>query len=229
MNLLLNLLRKGEHLLARTNKWLARRTEPQYKILERWYKDDPHSLKRSTFNHLNENSIVFDLGGYEGQWTSDVFARYRCNVYVFEPVRSFAQLIRERFEKNPKIKVFQVGLAHDDLELDISIKAFASSVISHQGNEPTEKIILKKFSGFLSQENIPGIDLIKINIEGSEFDLLEKMIEDGTIQIVNGLLVQFHNFVENAEQRMQAIRQRLGKTHRSVYEYPYIWEYWEKI
>ena len=29
---------------------------------------------------LNEESIVFDLGGYHGQWASDIFNKYMCNI-----------------------------------------------------------------------------------------------------------------------------------------------------
>ena len=43
---------------------------------------------------LSEDSIVFDLGGYDGQWSSDIFSKYRCTVYCFEPVESFYKNIK---------------------------------------------------------------------------------------------------------------------------------------
>jgi hypothetical protein len=46
---------------------------------------------------LDEHSLVLDLGGYEGQWTSDIVARYGCRVHVFEPVPEFAAAIAKRF------------------------------------------------------------------------------------------------------------------------------------
>jgi len=54
---------------------------------------------------LSRNSIVFDLGGYKGQWASDVYSRYLCTIYVFEPVKEFFEKIKDKFSKNSKIKV----------------------------------------------------------------------------------------------------------------------------
>jgi hypothetical protein len=35
---------------------------------------------------LNADSVCIDIGGYEGQWASDIFGRYGCTIHVFEPV-----------------------------------------------------------------------------------------------------------------------------------------------
>ena len=40
-----------------------------------WFKDNGDKTHRLNYN-LNEKSIVFDLGGYEGQWASDIFSKY---------------------------------------------------------------------------------------------------------------------------------------------------------
>jgi hypothetical protein len=32
------------------------------------------------------DGVVLDVRGYEGQWASDIFARYGCRIHVFEPV-----------------------------------------------------------------------------------------------------------------------------------------------
>ena len=37
-----------------------------------WLADNGDKTYRLDYN-LNENSVVFDLGGYEGQWASDIF------------------------------------------------------------------------------------------------------------------------------------------------------------
>ena len=41
-------------------------------------KDDAEKL-RLDYN-LNENSVVFDLGGYEVQWASDIFSKYLSSI-----------------------------------------------------------------------------------------------------------------------------------------------------
>ena len=50
-----------------------------------WVRDNGDHTLRLDYD-LNEDSIVFDVGGYRGDFTSAIFNKYNCNVYVFEPV-----------------------------------------------------------------------------------------------------------------------------------------------
>ena len=68
-------------------------------MVRKWYADGGDYALRFNYD-LNEESVVFDLGGYEGQWASDLFGRYQCTIFVFEPVSSFANRISERFTRN---------------------------------------------------------------------------------------------------------------------------------
>ncbi|KKS56013.1 MAG: Methyltransferase FkbM family, partial [Candidatus Magasanikbacteria bacterium GW2011_GWA2_42_32] len=61
---------------------------------------------------LNENSLVFDVGGYKGQGASDLFSMYLPTIYIFEPRAEYAQAMEKRFKKNNKIKVFNFGLSN---------------------------------------------------------------------------------------------------------------------
>ena len=68
---------------------------------------------------LAHDSIVFDLGGFKGQWASDIYSRYRSKIYVFEFVPAFAEKIRKRFTGNPDIVVYPYGLGTEKVEADV--------------------------------------------------------------------------------------------------------------
>jgi len=52
---------------------------------------------------------------------------------------------------------------------------------------------------------------VKLDIEGAEYPVLEKMIEDGTIEYVDQLYVEFHNVkVDVPEERDKAISRELA-------------------
>ena len=70
------------------------------------------------------------------------------------------------------------------------------------------------------------IDLMKINIEGSEYELLEHLIESGCIKKITDIQVQFHNFVPNAPEKRSELHKKLSRTHYMTYNYPWIWENW---
>lgn len=195
------------------------------KTVMRWYEADGENTLRIDYDNLNENSIVIDLGGYKGEWASNIYSKYLCNVFVFEPASRFYQQIKKRFERNPKIKLYPFGLGSQDKEEKIYLNAESTSI--HKKKGTPENISIKNFATFLKQNDIKKIDLIKINIEGSEYDLLEFLIENNLIEQIENIQVQFHNFVENAEARMKKIQNNLAKTHTLTYQYNFVWENWK--
>ena len=113
------------------------------KIIDRWFKINGDKTLRLNYD-LNKNSLVFDLGGYEGQWTSDIFAKYCCKIYVFEPVKKFSENIKKRFSGNEKIKIYNFGLAGENKKTTISLRDDESSIFKKGKNR--EEISLIKAS-----------------------------------------------------------------------------------
>ena len=169
---------------------------------------------------------MVDLGGYQGQWTSDIFAKYCCNVHIFEPVNSFASQIALRFSMNPKIKVHNFGLAGVTSRARISLLENCSSILIE--SQDYEEIQLVKATDFLAQEGIEKIDLLKINIEGGEYDLLDHLISTNTVLRIENIQVQFHDFFPDAKTRMQNIQASLANTHELTWQYSFIWENWKR-
>jgi hypothetical protein len=67
---------------------------------------------------------------------------------------------------------------------------------------------------------------MKINIEGAEFPLLERMIECNLLRKVDCFLIQFHEWHPGAYKRRRKIRKALSESHRLVWDYHFIWEKW---
>jgi hypothetical protein len=81
---------------------------------------------------------------------------------------------------------------------------------------------------WFAENGIEHVDLIKINTEGGEFELLERMIETGLVPRFVNMQVQFHNVADDSTPRMEAIQRELAKTHELTYEYRYVWENWTR-
>jgi FkbM family methyltransferase len=194
------------------------------KTVAKWHESDGDNTLRLSYDNLDENSIVLDLGGYKGEWTSHIFSKYLCTVYVFEPVSDFNRQINDRFRKNQKIKVFPFGLGKKNQEETIYLQSAATSVFKKRGKP--EIIAIRKYDEFLKENKISKIDLLKINIEGSEYDLLEFIIENKLAEQITDIQVQFHSFVKDAFVRMKKIQSKLSETHSLTYQYPFVWENW---
>ena len=171
------------------------------------------------------DSVVFDLGGYKGQFASDIYSKYFSRIYVFEPVKKFADAISERFQRNSSITVFPFALGKKNAEETIYLSADATS--THRQSGTPEKIKFVQFSEFLSRHQIHTIDLLKINIEGGEYDLLGFLIESDVIKRIKNIQVQFHDFIPNAAERMKTIQKKFDSTHELTYQYRFIWENWK--
>ena len=174
---------------------------------------------------LNEDSLVFDLGGYKGQWASDIYARYNCRIFIFEPVKLYADNILKRFIKNPRIITYCFALGASKREEKIAMDDNGTSV--YRKSDTYEKIQFENVADFIKNNNIQEIDLMKINIEGGEYEVLPKLISFGFLKNIKNIQIQFHNLDKNSEKLMKEIQFDLMKTHKPTYQYKFIWENWE--
>lgn len=197
---------------------------PQEKRVIQWFRDNGDKTLRLNYD-LDENSLVFDIGGYEGQWASDVFSMYCCTIHIFEPVAEFADKIERRFSRNKKIFVHKFGLLNERKKARILLARDSSSFFKQGKN--TAEVTLVSAVDFMRENDIQNIDLMKINIEGGEYDLLEHLIDTGFVKHIKNIQVQFHDFVPNAEQRMAKTQEHLQQTHSLTYQYPFVWENWK--
>ncbi|VAX34855.1 hypothetical protein MNBD_UNCLBAC01-1097 [hydrothermal vent metagenome] len=193
--------------------------------VNKWFKDDGDNTLRLNYP-LTEDSIVLDVGGYEGEWSNKIYEKYESHIFIFEPVVKYYEKITNRFSSNKKIKVYNFGLADKDTTAAISMLNDGSSIYKLKGE--SEKIILKNIENFIKDNGIDKIDLIKINIEGGEYPLLKMMIEKNIINKCQSIQVQFHDFYPNAIALRTEIRESLKKTHFITYDYPFVWENWQK-
>lgn len=195
------------------------------KELNRWFKDKGDKTKRINYD-LNENSIVFDVGGYKGEWAEKIFNKYSCNIYIFEPVNIFYQNIKEKFKDNKKIKVFNFGLSNKDFESVISLKGDSSSMF--KPSTELEKIYLKDVLNIFKEEKIHNIDLMKVNIEGGEYDLLKRILFSEHDVNINNFQIQFHDFIPGCKNLRNEIQEKLEETHTITYNYEFVWENWKR-
>lgn len=195
----------------------------QERRVRAWYAEG--GPRRQLEYALDERSLVLDLGGYEGQWTSDVVARYGCRVHVFEPVPEFARAIAKRFAQNPRVSVHDFGLGARTETIRMSLAADGTSALRVIGTQTVEGRI-ERAADWFAGENVTRVDLMKVNIEGGEYALLEHLLDAGLISRIGNLQVQFHDFVPDARARMDAIRQRLTRTHEPEWQFEFVWESW---
>ena len=166
-----------------------------------WFKDDGDNTLRINYN-LNETSLVVDLGGYEGTFSQKIYDKYNCNI------------------------IYNLGVGNLTETKVLYCCEDATSFYCKVGDHSESSNIIS-FDSFV--KNIKKIDLLKINIEGGEYDLLDHIIQTDLQEKIINIQVQFHKNIENCEVRRKNIQELLKKTHALTYNYDFIWENWHKL
>ena len=222
----MTLSRKIKNKLINYYRWifLGDRFLPE---VQRWFKEQGDGNLRLDYK-LDNDSVVFDVGGYEGGWSEQVYDKFKPSIFIFEPVPEYAKSIKAKFSNKPKIKTYDYGLSNRDSKLNIYLNDDNSSFhISKTG-----KVVIADVKAvtpkLLEELGVNKIDLMKVNIEGAEYELLDYMIENGTFDKVDNLQVQFHNFVPDAIKKRNSIRAKLSITHTETWCYEFVWENWKR-
>ena len=178
----------------------------------------------SNFNFLDSDSIVFDVGSYDGEYSKEINGKYNSKCYGFEPVKDIYEGSLVNTNKDIKFFNFALGDKNDTMEITLSDNG---SSLFLKGDEK-ESCTVRDIVEVIDELKIQNINLMKMNIEGGEFDILEKMIELKILDRVDNFLLQFHYYGDNPVFRRHKIIDSLSETHEPVFYYPFVWEHWKR-
>jgi FkbM family methyltransferase len=197
--------------------------EPFLLEAKRWFRDNGDNALRLNYP-LNSQSVVWDLGGYHGDFAEKIYHKYTCHIFIFEPLPIYYDKCTARFLGLDKVRCFKFGLSDKSEFLQISDEGDASSFL--RSNGIGQQAELRSVAEVFRELGVDSIDLLKINIEGGEFDVLPALINSGLVNKFRHIQIQFHNFIPDADIKRSLIRKSLAKTHNEMWCYPFIWESW---
>ena len=127
-----------------------------------------------------EPLVILDIGGHIGASAIYYAQTYpRAKIFSIEPVRQNFELLRKNTAPYPNIQALNFALSSTD-----------GSFLMYEDSDPTNlggyslipdvkagaplgaKVQTKSVSGFLRENSLRSVDLIKIDTEGAEFDIL---------------------------------------------------------
>ena len=200
--------------------------DPKKIAKKSWDRERGYSTYRLDYN-LNESSHVFDVGGYLGKWAEKIENKYHPYIDIFEPVPSYFQKIKQKFEGNNKVSVHNYAIGDKNEGKIITVDENSSSFYRQKESEKIT-VSAHDIAEVIKELNLAEVDLIKINIEGGEYVLLQRILDEGLALCFKNIQIQFHDFIENADVKREEIRSQLKKTHKLTYDFYFIWENWEK-
>ncbi len=189
---------------------------------DRFFASGGNSIRYN--NHkLNSNSVVVDLGSYQGEFAQQIYKKYKCNIHAYQAIPEFAKMCDNKFINNDKFTVHNSGVGYYSRQQYFSLSANGSGQFA-QG----EKVLvdIKDISEVIDE--LGNIDLLKINIQGGQFEVLDRILDKKLQNKIKCIQVQFHYFVDDAMIKRQAIQKRLSDSHKLDYNYQFVWQQWRK-
>jgi FkbM family methyltransferase len=171
-----------------------------------------------------ENPIIVDIGANIGFFSLYCHLKFKNpQIYAFEPVRrNYNKLVVNIGDLTPNpIRIFNKGVyseqgfitlkLNNNLEVSTSASIFDNSL--GMDEEKVETVTLKQI---LSEHNIPRIDLLKLDCEGSEYPILYKS-DNELFSSINTIAIETHDGVNDAESlySLQFFCQGLGFKNKS--------------
>jgi FkbM family methyltransferase len=176
---------------------------------------------------LAPESMIFDCGAFLGDFAAEMIRRYGCKVFCFEPVPAYFDQLSKRFADNPRVECLNFGIAPVSGSALISVEKEASSLFRTETND-SEAVQLLDISEALQLAGGGKIDLLKLNIEGAEFDLLDAILARNLANQFRHIQVQFHQVVPDFHKRWLKIRSGLANTHYLTFDYYFAFESWSQ-
>jgi FkbM family methyltransferase len=187
----------------------------------------PPEERAWNWSDLDENSIIFEIGGHEGRFTSEMVQRYNPYIWYFEPSPRAFGVAKGKFDSNPKVKMHEFGLGNKN-----GIFTFGDES-RHGGSflsvdPPLVQARMVDIVEFFTEHNINYVDFMQVNIEGGEYHLLPHMIGNNLLERIQRLMLHWHPEFVNEKVAFchRAIHAKICETHYVTRSWTF--EVWEK-
>jgi FkbM family methyltransferase len=181
--------------------------------LEEWQLNNLEHLRYEY--DLKPEDLVIDVGAYRGEWASQMFCRYGCRLILVEP--------------GPWVIGFPVGEVINKAASTHAgkLKFGGAYYYTSAYEEPTHEYECFDINSLLAKYEV--IALLKLNVEGAEYSLLNHIINAGLQMKILNLQIQFHQIERKPFRKWyKAIASKLSETHKLTWRYAFCWENWEK-
>jgi FkbM family methyltransferase len=166
-----------------------------FKVINETWLENVYRIHEGQFSY---NGVFVDIGANIGAVSIfvDSFNKNRgfdnkINVYSIEPEPNNLYLLEQNIQNNPTENIIVVNNAiwHEEKMVSISNRGGNSSIVGPEGEENSEVLAITLETLF-SRYDLKEIDVMKIDIEGAEFDLILNTPEE-TLAKIKHLVLEF--------------------------------------
>ena len=143
--------------------------------------------------NIDNLNVVIDIGANVGLFTKYMLYKNAKKVLCYEPNKSAFNCLSKNYQNNNSVFLNNLAVSTNNdklrLYLDVNNTLVSSAKRNTSDFYDVDSITLKQI---LTQNNLEKVDLIKIDIEGMEYELIGHM-EDDVFNKVNSFIIEYHD------------------------------------
>lgn len=168
--------------------------EPVFVNYEQFFTD---KIYDKFFEKINKLDVVVDVGSNIGLFTELARTKGAKNIYSLEINQNSIKTFKDIHEKNKSVYLIEKGLSGNsgsqEIYIDPSNSLISSINKDHQNSfTNSTSVEMLSFTDFVKSFDIQNIDLIKIDVEGAEYEIFDSISEED-IKKLNYIILEFHD------------------------------------
>jgi FkbM family methyltransferase len=136
--------------------------------------------------HVKPGDICYDIGGYRGYISGVMALAGASRVFVFEPVPANQTAVRRLCELNSQLSIEIIGVALGHIDGPALLKVMPDSSMGKLADSSFQAdataigeipVTVRQIDSLLQSRKVPPPDVVKIDVEGSEINVLRGALE----------------------------------------------------
>jgi len=167
---------------------------------------------------------IFDIGAHIGSFSLFALGTYPdAHVYSFEPSKDNFGYLKKNLKKNDigwercKAYNFALGDYHGSGILNVSGENDGYALASHNEHNFIQPCSVRTLADICKEHVISRIDILKVDVEGGEYDILQHEESFKLLQEKVRFLLLEHHYI-NSKKNVNWIKQRLKSSFDIIFE-----------
>ncbi|ADE35622.1 FkbM family methyltransferase [Methanohalophilus mahii] len=144
--------------------------------------------------NIDSQSVIYSMGiGEDVSWDEALIARKNVTIHGFDPTPRAIEYAKNRKLEN--FIVHPIGVSSKNGYMDfftpINPSHVSHSLIKKNNTKYSIKVKIKSIDSIMDELNHKKIDILKMDIEGSEYEVIPDMLEKKIFP--HQLLIEFHH------------------------------------
>lgn len=176
---------------------------------------------------LGRGMLVLDVGAYHGEWSLKVNEKFGSKIHAYEPHPGAFEVLCKKLGDSNEITPFKKGLGSSSGFVELSDDENSSSLYRNKRGEKSISVELIDVAKVVASAPGGEIGLMKLNVEGAEYEILHRLISQSLIEKIRLIQIQWHHIDSESPNLKERLTEKLSESHAIEWSYEWTWELWK--